>query len=1056
LPAQQGQNANAVGIERGPSDPMNVVVSGWKIYNNKGKVVEQYEPFFDQGFDYILPDLGGVKIKMFYDPLQRVIRTVNPDNSEQRVIYGKPNALNMPGNFAPGPWENYTYDSNDLAPLTNPTGSNGPSAHYYTPKSSEVDALGRTVKTTEYFDNSNYNNTIVMQYSYDIRGNLLVVKDPYGRNVFEHIYDLRTPRKGDPDSGSGGNQQPLPPLWTKHIDKGERTVLFDALGKPIESHDAKGARGLSAYDVLQRPTHNWANDKTGDATTLRIFLEYGDSAGLSNPENENLKGQLYKNYDEAGLIEIPLYDFKGNVLTKNRQVVSSATLKTELDNYNTFVVDWTGFPNILDTFVFETNFEYDALNRITKLTLPENVNTDRNEIVPIYNRSGALEKVSYDGATYVENIAYNAKGQRLLITFGNDIMTRYAYDNFTFRLKRQRSEKYVKSQTGNTINYAYQSGTNKQDDGFNFDLIGNILNIFTRVTDCGIGGNPDELDRTFEYDPIYRLNYADGRESDTQSGNNYLYTEAPLPGTPNANNVRGYEREYTYDKLGNVLQVKQLSTNGFTRDFTYNTGKNTLQKVDDATPTLIEDFAYDANGNQVTAGSTRNYRWNYADQLICYYNQAGMSDPTVYTQYDYSGQDRVSKLVRTGTAGSPIYERTIYIDGVFEYVILENGTTYEKNYVHIMEDKSRIAEVRVGDVFPNDIADDITYNLEDQIGSSVARLSINGTVIDKEEYYPFGDSSLRTFTYKRYHYVGREKDAESGLYYYGARYYAAWTCRFISVDPLAADYPFYTPYNYAGNKPINKIDIDGMQEEGAKTADTDTASAAALPDTTKEALNIKIDAGTKPIEPSIPENIDDPETLLKYESDKSNYEKDLKEYNENVKFLEEIKTNILAPTDKVGIEQKDKLKGQSISLRLGSGLKHAGHDAGALTTGDGKGGFIITFDKEKLLKPESTMVTSKLSEVLRTTISANIKGTIAHELGHVIYRGSTPETEWNNFVSEEVAMRWEAYHYRNSLNRWGLVKTADIKTIEDSSGHKGTIDMGRIISMPSKHRVFPY
>ena len=48
----------------------------------------------------------------------------------------------------------------------------------------------------------------------------------------------------------------------------------------------------------------------------------------------------------------------------------------------------------------------------------------------------------------------------------------------------------------------------------------------------------------------------------------------------------------------------------------------------------------------------------------------------------------------------------------------------------------------------------------------------------------------------------------------------AWTCRFISVDPLASDYPFYTPYNYAGNKPINKIDIDGMQEEGAETAPT--------------------------------------------------------------------------------------------------------------------------------------------------------------------------------------------------------------------------------------------
>lgn len=59
------------------------------------------------------------------------------------------------------------------------------------------------------------------------------------------------------------------------------------------------------------------------------------------------------------------------------------------------------------------------------------------------------------------------------------------------------------------------------------------------------------------------------------------------------------------------------------------------------------------------------------------------------------------------------------------------------------------------------------------------------------------------------------------MYYYGARYYSAWTCRFISIDPLASDYPFYTPYNYAGNKPINKIDIDGMQEEGAETIPTE-------------------------------------------------------------------------------------------------------------------------------------------------------------------------------------------------------------------------------------------
>lgn len=45
----------AVGVERTGADPLNVVVSGWQVYNNKGLVVEKYEPFFSQGFDYESP-----------------------------------------------------------------------------------------------------------------------------------------------------------------------------------------------------------------------------------------------------------------------------------------------------------------------------------------------------------------------------------------------------------------------------------------------------------------------------------------------------------------------------------------------------------------------------------------------------------------------------------------------------------------------------------------------------------------------------------------------------------------------------------------------------------------------------------------------------------------------------------------------------------------------------------------------------------------------------------------------------------------------------------------
>ena len=37
--------------------------------------------------------------------------------------------------------------------------------------------------------------------------------------------------------------------------------------------------------------------------------------------------------------------------------------------------------------------------------------------------------------------------------------------------------------------------------------------------------------------------------------------------------------------------------------------------------------------------------------------------------------------------------------------------------------------------------------------------------------------------------------------------------KFLSVDPLAPDYPFYTPYQFAGNKPVRATDLDGLEEE---------------------------------------------------------------------------------------------------------------------------------------------------------------------------------------------------------------------------------------------------
>jgi YD repeat-containing protein len=153
----QGTKADVLGKQRAPGDPSNanVVVSGWQTYNNKGWVVEKYEPLFATGCDYVSREeaaglqqqgtnLFGRKATMCYDPRGHLVRTVNTDGSEQHVIYGSPKVLDKPEDFTPTPWETYTYDANDNAGRTHPADSAAYQHHWHTPASLVVDALGRT------------------------------------------------------------------------------------------------------------------------------------------------------------------------------------------------------------------------------------------------------------------------------------------------------------------------------------------------------------------------------------------------------------------------------------------------------------------------------------------------------------------------------------------------------------------------------------------------------------------------------------------------------------------------------------------------------------------------------------------------------------------------------------------------------------------------------------------------------------------------------------------------------------------------------------------------
>lgn len=91
-------------------------------------------------------------------------------------------------------------------------------------------------------------------------------------------------------------------------------------------------------------------------------------------------------------------------------------------------------------------------------------------------------------------------------------------------------------------------------------------------------------------------------------------------------------------------------------------------------------------------------------------------------------------------------------------------------------------------------------------------------VLSASDYYPFGlEMTGRDFTNggHRFGFNGKEDDPEfgSGVQDYGFRIYNKKIAKFLSVDPLTRKYPFYTPYQFAGNKPIYASDIDGLEED---------------------------------------------------------------------------------------------------------------------------------------------------------------------------------------------------------------------------------------------------
>ncbi|HEX6045641.1 MAG TPA: RHS repeat-associated core domain-containing protein [Pyrinomonadaceae bacterium] len=805
---------------------------------------------------------------MFYDPRGHMVRTINPDGSEQRVIYGVPGTriqpdLTNPDIFEPHPWESYVYDVNDNAGRTHPVQSAAYQQHWNTPNSSLVDALGRVVRTVVRNGSNAATDWFAVSSTYDISGNLIEATDELGRVVARTVYDLSDR-----------------PLRTATLDDGEKVIVMDAAGSQIECRDSKGALTLNSYDALNRAIRIWARDDSTSALTLRQRMVYGDhlDSGLASPQSFNLLGKLFRHYDEAGLVTNELFDFKGNNLESVRQVVKDSEILNviKIDPEKSFQIDWQPAPGtdlaakaglLLDLNTYRTSTTFDAMNRIQTMLYPLNdaskqQKVKRSELRARYNRAGALEQLTLDGAVYVKHVAYNAKGDRTLIAYGNGVLTRYAYDPLTFRLSRLRSENYSSPAAG-----SFQpAGPALQDCGYTYDLIGNVLQILDRTPGSGVLNNPEAvlvqdsalaqllvqgnaLIRRYSYDPIYRLLSGSGREcsnipaprpwsDDPRCGG---FTSGKKPGPPdNAPSVTSiYQELYSYDPAGNMLTLKHVGKDTtWVRNFGMggmtpqqwaaewpkhlgpqgwtNPPTNRLTHVGDNQTVIPQTHTYDACGNLTSETTSRRFDWDHSDRLRAFRVQPPRSAASIQAQYLYdSGGQRVKKLVLKQDGS--VYS-TVYVGGMFEHHAWSGPSGQENIRLHVMDNQQRIAMVRVGPAHPSDQAPDVQFQLGDHLRSSSAVVDNTGALINREEYTPYGETIFGSFAMKRYRFTGKERDEESGLYYHGARYYAPWIARWTSCDPVGVDGGTQL-YCYAFNNPVRFHDPDGCLPAPYEIAD---------------------------------------------------------------------------------------------------------------------------------------------------------------------------------------------------------------------------------------------
>ena len=366
------------------------------------------------------------------------------------------------------------------------------------------------------------------------------------------------------------------------------------------------------------------------------------------------------------------------------------------------------------------------------------------------------------------------------------------------------------------------------------------------------------------YDLTYTYGSEAGKKFQLESVKDVNYRTEE---TPSDNNVEN-GHVYTYDKNGNLVYVNtnRVMTDGH-RDNSVGERKliwdeeNRLLAVDDNG--FVSNYWYDADGERTvktsgesdqvyvngvfSGGSTNTAKFSLYVSPYLVANQGGR-----YTKHIYAGSQRiVSKVGDFASYGSDprrIEYAGANTDGLSvdykskyaaqQQVIKDNYKFFDVPYNGTDNDnyadgegfccndgsmEAAVAEARKSQTraVSRSFKDPDNYeNLQffyhsDHLGSSSFITNLDGEVVQHIEYVPFGEVFIeeRNNVWNTpYLFNAKEFDEETGMYYYGARYYDPRLSLWMSTDPMEEISPDISSYTFCHNNPINRVDPLGLTD----------------------------------------------------------------------------------------------------------------------------------------------------------------------------------------------------------------------------------------------------